>query len=215
MTLGSMMQSSPHRYSLPAVLLHWVMAAGLIGAIAVGWYMSELPMGLQRLKLINWHKWFGITLLMLFALRLVWRLFKRPPPPLPMPAWQAKTASAVHGLLYALMALVPLLGWAYSNAAGFPVVWFGVVPLPNIPIEGSDLAFRLIRLHGWLISLGLLPEPNWAGGSGVQLKVALKDLHKIAAWTLAVLIVAHIGAAFKHQFIDRDRLLARMGFGRD
>ena len=180
-----MTQSSPHRYSRPAVLLHWLMAIGLIAAISVGWYVSELPMGLQRLKLINWHKWFGITLLLLFVLRLTWRLIKRPPPALPMPAWQAKTASAVHGLLYLLMAVVPLLGWAYSNAAGFPVVWFGVLPLPDFI------------------------------GTNKELAVLLKSLHQIAAWTLAVLIVAHIAAALKHQFMDRDRLLARMGFGKD
>ena len=80
---------------------------------------------------------------------------------------------------------MPLLGWAYSNAAGFPVVWFGVLPLPDFI------------------------------GTNKELAVVLKDLHKIAAWTLVVLIVAHIGAALKHQFIDRDRLLARMGFGKD
>ena len=115
-----MPQRPAHRYSLPAIALHWLMAAGLIGAIGFGWYISELPMGLQKLKMINWHKWVGITLLMLFVLRLGWRLVKRPPPPAPQPLWQARTASAVHGLLYLLMAVVPLLGWTYSSAAGFP-----------------------------------------------------------------------------------------------
>jgi cytochrome b561 len=178
------MQSSPHRYTAPAIALHWLMAVGLIGAIGVGWYVSELPMSVQRLKLINWHKWAGIALLSLALIRIVWRLTHQPPPEPPMPAWQAKAASAVHGLLYLLMLAVPLLGWAYSNAAGFPVVWFGVLPLPDF--VGTDKA----------------------------LAETLKGLHKIAAWTLAGLILAHLGAALKHQFLDRDRLLARMGLGR-
>jgi len=180
-----MPQVSRHRYSLPAIVLHWLMAVGLLGAIAMGWYVSELPMGLQRLKLINWHKWFGITLLLLFLVRLAWRVYRRPPPPAAMPAWQAKAAAAAHGLLYVLMALVPLLGWSYSSAAGFPVVWFGVLPLPDLIGADKELA-------------------------GV-----LKGLHKIAAWSLLALILLHVAGALKHQFVDRDRLLARMGLGKD
>ena len=60
-----MPQTFPHRYSLPAIALHWLMALGMIGAIGMGWFISELPMSVQRLKLINWHKWAGISLLVL------------------------------------------------------------------------------------------------------------------------------------------------------
>lgn len=172
------------RYSPPAIALHWLMAIGLIGAIAMGWYVSGLPMGLQRLKLINWHKWAGVSLLALFALRLAWRLYKGAPPAAAAPRWQQQAASAVHGLLYGLMALVPLLGWSYSSAAGFPVVWFGALPLPDLVAPDKELA------------------------------QTLKGLHKIAAWTLATLIAAHVAAALKHQFLDKDGLLARMGIGR-
>ncbi len=178
------LSTSLRRYTLPAIALHWLMALGLIGAIAMGWYVSELPMSVQRLKLINWHKWFGITLLLLFVLRALWRATHRPPAAIPTPLWQARAASAVHGLLYLLMLAVPLLGWAYSNAAGFPVVWFGVLPLPD-----------------WV-------------GPDKPLAATLKLLHKIAAWGLAGLIVAHVAAALKHHFIDRDGLLARMWPGK-
>ncbi len=180
-----MSQASPHRYSLPAILLHWLMAVGLIAAIGFGWYVSELPMSLQRLKMINWHKWFGISLLLLFVLRLGWRLFRAPPPPVPQPAWQLRAATVLHGLLYLLMAAVPLLGWSYSSAAGFPVVWFGALPLPDLVAPDRELA------------------------------ATLKGLHKIAAWTLALLILGHVAAALKHQFLDRDRLLARMWPGKN
>lgn len=179
------LSSTPRRYTRTAMAFHWAMAVGLIGAIAVGWNASEMPMSVARLKLINWHKWFGITLLLFFVLRLLWRATHRPPAPPPMPAWQARAAGAVHGLLYLLMAAVPLIGWAYSNAAGFPVVWFGVLPLPD-----------------WV-------------GPNKELAELLKGAHALAAWSLAALILAHVGAALKHLFIDRDRLLARMWPGKD
>jgi len=172
------------RYTLPAIALHALMAVGLIGAIGMGLWVSELPMSPLRLRAINWHKWAGVTLLALALLRLAWRVGHRPPAALPMPRWQAQAASAVHGLLYALMLLVPLLGWSYSNAAGFPVVWFGVLPLPDLLATDKALA------------------------------ETLKGLHRIAAWTLALLIAAHAAAALKHHFIDKDGLLARMAPGR-
>ncbi len=173
------------RYTRTAVLLHWVLALGLMGLIGVGWYMTSLPFSPARLKLYNWHKWAGVTVLALSALRLVWRVTHRPPA-LPaaitqqMPAWQHWAHHGTHHLLYVLFFAVPLLGWAYSSAAGFPVVWFGVWPLPD-----------------WVA-----PSLEWAE--------LLKPLHHLSAWVLAGLIVLHIGAALKHQWVDRDGLLSRM-----
>lgn len=172
------------RYSLPAIALHWLMALGLVAAMGVGWYASELPLSPQRLKLINWHKWAGVALLLLAVLRLFWRATHRPPPDSPMPAWQARAAHGLHALLYGLMLVIPLMGWAHSNAAGFPVVWFGVLPLPDL--VGTDKA----------------------------LAETLKGVHKLLAWGLGVLVLAHLAAALKHQFVDRDGLLDRMRPGR-
>lgn len=174
------MQNASQRYSFPAIALHWLMALGLVVAIGVGWYASELPVSVQRLKLINWHKWAGVALLVLAVVRVLWRATHRPPPDLPMPAWQARTAHALHGLLYLLMLAVPLVGWSYSNAAGFAVVWFGALPLPDLVAPDKALA------------------------------ATLKDLHKLLAWALAALIALHVAAALKHHFMDGDALLARM-----
>ncbi|WP_205665083.1 cytochrome b/b6 domain-containing protein, partial [Caldimonas tepidiphila] len=71
-----------------------------------------------RLQLYNWHKWAGVAILALSALRLLWRLLRRPPPPVPAPRWQLAAAHATHALLYLLFFAVPLAGWAYSSAAG-------------------------------------------------------------------------------------------------
>lgn len=174
------MMSTSHRYSSVAIALHWLLALLIVGALGVGLYMTDLPFSPTRLKLYNWHKWAGITILVLSALRLLWRLTHRPPADLPMPAWQARAAHLTHGLLYLLFFAVPLLGWAFSSASGYPVVWFGVLPLPDL--VGKDEA----------------------------LAETVKRLHELSAYGLAALVLAHVGAALKHQFIDRDRLLSRM-----
>lgn len=172
------------RYSSPAIALHWLLGAAIIANFALGIYMHELPVSPSRLKLFNYHKWAGITILALSALRLLWRLTHRPPPDVPMPAWQAKVAHGLHMLLYVLFFAVPLSGWAYSSAAGFPVVVYGVVPLPDFVPKDKALADTL------------------------------KGLHKLLTLSMGALVLAHIGAAVKHQWVDRDGLMARMGVGR-
>jgi len=174
------MSKPSSRYSLVAMAFHWVLALAIICSFCVGWYMSDLPFSMTRLKLFNWHKWAGVTILALSALRLLWRLFNKPPADLPMPVWQARAAHFTHGLLYVAFFAVPLSGWAYSSAAGVSIVWFGVLPLPDF--VGPDKA----------------------------LAATLKDLHGVLAWSLALLVMAHIAAALKHQFIDRDGLIRRM-----
>jgi cytochrome b561 len=168
------------QYDPVAVAAHWLLALLIVANLSLGLYMHDLPISPARLKLFNWHKWAGITILALSALRLLWRLAHAPPPDAPMPAWQRHAAHTVHRLLYVLFFAVPLAGWAYSSAAGFPVVWFGVLPLPDwVPVDKA-----------------------WAD--------ALKAAHKALAAVLGVLVLLHVAAALKHQFIDRDGLLRRM-----
>ena len=176
--------ATTERYSGTAIALHWLLALAILGAFIVGVYMSDLPVSPQRLKLYNWHKWAGICILALSALRLLWRLTHRPPADVAMPEWQRRSAHAVHILLYLLFFAVPLAGWAYSSAAGFPVVVFGVLPLPDFVAPSKELA------------------------------EAIKPLHKILAFTMAALVLAHVAAALKHHFVDGDGLLSRMRPGR-
>ncbi len=171
------------RYTGPAIVLHWLLALMIVASFGVGLYMSDLPISPSRLKLYNYHKWAGITILALSALRLLWRLTHRPPADAPMPAWQASVAHATHGLLYALFFIVPLVGWAYSSAAGFPIVWFGVLPLPDfVPVDKA-------------------------------LSEAIKPWHERSAMLLAFLVLLHVAGAIKHHFIDRDGLINRMRLG--
>lgn len=180
---------SNSRYTGVAIALHWLLALAILVMAGVGIYMTDLPVSPLRIKLYNWHKWAGVSFLALTALRLLWRLTHRPPPlpqavTLGMPSWQVRAHHATHHLMYVLFFAVPLIGWAYSSAAGFPIVWFGQIPLPDF--------------------IG----PNKA------LAEIIKPLHQLAALALLALAGLHVAAALKHQWIDRDALLTRMLPGR-
>lgn len=165
--------SSASRYHGFSILLHWLLGAALIAAFALGAYMADLPFSPQRLKLYSWHKWAGVCILVLSLLRLVWRLTHRPPQ-LPaaiadaMPAWQRVAHHATHLGLYLLFFAVPLIGWAYSSAAGFPVVLFGLLPLPDfVPVDKA-------------------------------LADTLKQAHEFAANAMLGLVLLHVAGALKH-----------------
>ena len=177
------LNDAPHRYSTTAIALHWLLAVMIFASLLVGNFVSDLSVSPLQLRLVNWHKWAGVTILALSLLRLAWRLAHRPPPDVPMARWQQRAAHATHWAMYGLFLAVPLAGWAYSSASGFPVVWFGVLALPDFVAPDKALA------------------------------AALKPLHALLAYTLAALVAVHVAAAIKHQFVDGDGLLARMGLG--
>ena len=163
-----------------AMGFHWLLALMIVGSFGFGVYMADLPFSPARIKQFNWHKWAGITILALSALRLLWRLTHTPPDSPPVSAWQKKAASVTHLLMYFLFFAIPLAGWAYSSATGFQVVYFGALPLPDWVAKNTDLAEKL------------------------------KILHRVLAYILATLVVLHIAATLKHQLFDKDSLLARM-----
>lgn len=170
------------RYTLPAILMHWLIGLLIIAAFALGVTMVDIP-GITptKLKYFSWHKWLGITVLGLACLRLLWRLgHKAPVYPASMANWQQSAAHGLHGLLYVLMFAIPVSGYLYSLAAGVPVVYLGIIPMPA------------------------LIEPN------PELKTLLKSVHYWLNMTLLALFVLHVAAALKHQFIDRDGVLKRM-----
>jgi cytochrome b561 len=171
---------SNDRYTPTAIVLHWLVALGLVATFCVGVYMVDLERTPTKIQIYNWHKSLGITLLALALLRLVWRLTHRPPADLAMPAWQSKAAHALHGLLYALMLAVPLAGWAMNSAKGKPTVWFDLLTLPS-----------------WV-------------SADKALEHQLEALHSNLSWALAALVVLHVAAAFKHHLVDKDGLLDRM-----
>src|SRR5690606_16618485 len=151
------------RYTHTAIFLHWLLAVGLVGTFAVGFYMEGLPLSPNKLKLYYWHKWAGMTLFVLAVFRLAWRLTHRTPPlPASMGSLARLAAHAGHWLLYALMLAIPMSGWLMSSAQGVPVVWFGVLPLPDLVAKDP--------------ALGSL----------------LQDVHVILNYTLLVLVAGHV-----------------------
>ena len=168
-------------YTRTAKSLHWLMALLLIGLLALGFYMHDLPLSPETLQLYAWHKWAGVSAFLLVLLRLSWRLAHTPPP---LPAGMSRTMQlAAHGghlLLYGLMIVIPLSGWLMSSAKGFQTVWFGVLPIPDL--IGKDKA------TGELLAL----------------------VHKSLNLLFVAAILGHVAAALKHHFIDKDGLLDRM-----
>jgi cytochrome b561 len=170
------------RYTIPAIILHWLIALLIVCAFVLGLVMTDIP-GLTptKLKYYSWHKWLGITVLALAAARLLWRLKQKPPAlPAGMSAKQVKAAEAGHWLLYILMFAVPISGYLYTTAAGVPVVYLGLIQIPSL-FDASP-----------------------------ALKEALKPLHYWLNMLLAAVVAGHVLAALKHQFIDKDGLLKRM-----
>jgi len=175
-----------HRFTIPAIVLHWLIAILIAAAFALGVTMVDIP-GITptKLKYFSWHKWLGVTVLGLACVRLLWRLTHAAPAyPVDMPAWQQKAAHGLHALIYFLIFAVPVSGYFYSLAAGVPVVYLGIWPMPVL-IEADQ-----------------------------QLKPVLKQLHYVLNTVLLACIVAHVLAALKHHFIDRDGVLKRMLPGR-
>lgn len=170
-----------HRYTRTAIFLHWLVALGLIATFALGFYMHDLPLSPNKLKLYSWHKWAGMTLLVLIVVRLAWRLTHRPPElPADMGPMARLFAHAGHWLLYVLMLAIPFSGWFMSSAQGFQTVWFGVVPLPDLVPKNEALGELFL------------------------------DIHVILNYTMLVAVMGHIGAALQHHFIKKDTVLARM-----
>jgi cytochrome b561 len=170
----------PAFYTRTAVFLHRLIALLITCGFTLGAYMVDLHISPRKLRLYSYHKWIGITVLCLVLIRSVWRLTHRPPPEVPMPRWQLRSAQAMHYLLYALMIVTPVCGWLYSSASGYPVVYLKLWQLPDLVHKNPDLAKVLVQVHGFL------------------------------GWSIFWLVMLHVAAALKHHFVDHDDTLRRI-----
>lgn len=168
-------------YTGTAIALHWIAAALIIANLAFGLYLAGLPLSPAKLHYLPWHKWIGVTVLLLSAARLAWRL-GHPAPALPqsMGETEKRLARLSHVLLYMLFFASPLTGWLFSSAAGIKTVYLGAVALPDLLAKDKAAAEVLHAAHRWI------------------------------NYSLATLIAVHAAAALKHHFHDRDDVLRRM-----
>ena len=177
------------RYSDVAIGLHWLIALLIIGLVAVGKFMTGLgtddPL---RFVLTQWHKTFGITVLLLSVVRLIWRFSHNPPAhPRGRPRSQRRASALVHGLLYLCLFLVPISGWVLVSVSPLNIdtLLFNVIPWPHLEPFASynDKATQVERFT---------------------------DYHVLAGNLLLVLMLGHIGAALLHQFVYRDGIGRRI-----
>ena len=169
------------RYTKTAIVLHWLIAAAVLGLIGWGWWMQTIPKSPTgpRVDAFNLHKSVGMTFLLLMLARIAWRAGHPPPPFVPMPQWQAQLARAVHLLLYVCLIVQPLSGYLGSAFSGYPVRFFDFV------------------------------LPAWAPKNDA-LKDALSIVHLVDSWVLVGLLVLHLAGTVKHALLERDGSFRRM-----
>jgi cytochrome b561 len=181
--------NSATRYGVVAMILHWFIAAAVVALLALGMVMVRLPLGDPlKFDLYQLHKSIGLSVLVLSCARLGWRLVN-PPPPLPssLPEWEKQAARTTHAMFYLLMIGIPISGWMLVSASpwNIPTRPFGLFVLPHLP---------------WFST-----HPHKA-----RLEETLIEVHSLAGWIFAALLVLHVAAALRHHFILRNTILLRM-----
>ncbi len=183
---------SPQRYSSVAITLHWLIAILVLGQIAGGLFMSDLPDNDAGLKfeLYQWHKSFGFTILLLTLFRLGWRLTHRAPSlPDTMARWERLAARGAHIGFYVLLVIIPLVGWAVVSSSPFAgsvqTYLFGFIHVPHLPffenvVDRKEVSHQFAELHEYL------------------------------AFAMLGLLGLHVMAALKHHFVNRDGVLSYM-----
>ncbi|MDF1484730.1 cytochrome b [Ramlibacter sp. H39-3-26] len=169
-----------NRYSMPMRLLHWLVLAAVVMAVAAIQVRELFPRdSSERSLAFIAHESAGLLVLLLMTVRIFVRLASTVPPPVPGNPLIARAAQAMHLALYLLMLAMPVLGLLTVATAGYPLNFFG------IPLD-----------------LGLAANKGLSG--------TLKDIHENGATLVYVLVGGHAAAALWHQFWVRDRLIARM-----
>lgn len=168
------------RYGWPLIGLHWLTLLLIVAAYVLGTILEDMTLSPLKLKLYSWHKWVGLLVLFLLPLRIAFRLADKLDHRQGMAPFEIRASAMVHGLLYLLLIAVPMFGWLNSSAAGFSVVWFGVLPLPDLVDKDKALA------------------------------EVFEELHEGSGNLLVTLVALHAAAALYHHHVRRDGVLARM-----
>ncbi|MEM7300314.1 MAG: cytochrome b [Pseudomonadota bacterium] len=176
--------SNATSFSLLTRFLHWLIAAHMIGLIALGWWMIDLSFYSSWYYTAPYlHKAFGVLVLVLGLLLLVERAVRGRPAPLSNHTKLEKLASRIaHLLLLAAVLIIPVTGYIFTTSKGEGVSFFDLFTIPAL-FDVSD-----------------------------GLRDAAIDVHYYASYGLIVVIMLHAAGALKHHFIDKDRTLRRMTF---
>ena len=171
-------QTNEH-YTAVAILLHWTISTCFLSALALGIASKYLPESTMS-TVFFLHKSFGLTVLFLMLIRIMWRLTHKPPAfPNTMPTWMKQSAKLSHFCLYLVALLMPLTGLLMSSAGNHFSSFWGLFAI-KLPIQSKALGSFMNSAHYYI------------------------------AWIIGGLVILHIGAVIKHQLIDKDRILDRM-----
>jgi len=175
----------PESYDPTLKTIHWTTAAIILAQLLTGWIMTGMN-GPGAKELYALHKALGVLVLFVTFLRLPWRL-SREQPGLPgsLRPWEKSVAILTQRLLYVLLIVQPLTGWAIYSLSPYKASFFGLFPIPDLPFM-DDLA------------------------GNAAAKELLEGAHGAGAALFAALIVLHAAAALKHHFVMRDDVLLRM-----
>ena len=172
-------------YSAVARLLHWLIAALILGQLVGGFaFGHRLVSGDLGFQIVQLHKSVGLVVLVLSLVRLIWRLGHKPPAlPHRMSGWEKAAAHLTHILFYVVMIATPLAGWLYISASplGISTQFFGLFEVP------------------------LRPWPQ-----GAELAERMSGLHEFFAFATIGLFVLHVAAALKHHLLNRDQVVSQM-----
>jgi cytochrome b561 len=173
--------SRPKDYAPAGKALHWLSAVIVLGIIPAGIIMTNIGPGALQNRLFDMHRSFGV---LVFALAL-WRVAVRlrhgaPAPYAGLTPFERIASTATHHMLYALLVAMPLIGWMMTSAYRVDVSVFGLFTLPHLVPEDEAL-FKIFQ-----------------------------RAHFIGGVLMTLLVLAHIGAAIKHTFVNRDTVLWRM-----
>ena len=179
-------RNTADNYGALAKCLHWTILILIIAQYVIIQAAEDLPNGIEKLSQISLHKSIGMLVLLLALARIGWKLANRgKPAPANMPGWQTKVAATSHGLLYLLVLLQPVSGWAMSSSANYPVTLFGWFEFPALVTPDRDL------------------------------HEGLEELHEALFTVMAIIALVHAAAAVYHHFWMKDDTLRRMlPFGR-
>ncbi|TQV89634.1 cytochrome b [Aliikangiella coralliicola] len=175
------LRNTESHYGKLTIIMHWLMAAMIIGMIVVGFVMDNMEDGDLKWKIYALHKATGVILLILALFRWYWTLSNKKLQPLESYSQlDIKLAHAGKWFLMLLILLMPVSGLIMSIAAGKSVNMFGLFTIPGLDEKNHQIA-------------GLF-----------------HSVHEIAAWIISAVVGLHILFAFKHHWLSKDATLTRM-----
>ena len=172
--------SGERTYGAVARTFHWLVVVLLAAQFAVGWTMPDIDKDTPQEGLVEVHLSLGALLLFVVVARLVWRIMRPTPLTTAMKPWERKLARGTHDLLYLLLLVIPVLGWAASGYFGYTPHLFGMTALPAIANGNME----------------------WAHTSG--------DVHTFLGYVLLGVVGLHVAGALYHYLFLRDRVMQRM-----